>query len=197
LAIIASEPCFAQVAPSPQVPPPIVPPQVIDHPRRVVSFTFSPIQLVAPFYKMGRTLYFSELSAEIRVGDRWGIGLFAGVGWRDHVETGVASSELAWEGGGQLRRYLVGDFRKGLAVGAEAYSFGHTSESTLQSSGGNLNYWSKGRVAAGFLGYKYVADVGFTFDVSLGAAHVWATQSDIPDRSGWYPLINLKVGWSF
>jgi hypothetical protein len=196
LAIIASEPCFAQVAPSPQLPPVVVP-QVTDRPRRVVSFTFSPIQMVPPIIKVGRPLYLSELSGEIRVWDRWGIGLFAGVGWRDRVETGVASSDLAWEGGGQLRRYLVGDFRKGLAVGAEAYSYGYTIDSVFQSSGDKSNYWSKGRVAGGFLGYKYVADVGFTADASLGAAHVWATQSDIPDRSGWYPLINLKVGWSF
>jgi hypothetical protein len=114
LAIIASEPCFAQVSPSPQLPP-VVAPQVNDRPRRVVSFTFSPIQMVPPIIKVGRPLYVSKLSGEIRVWDRWGIGLFAGVGWRDRVETGIASSDLAWEGGGQLRRYLVGDFRKGLA----------------------------------------------------------------------------------
>jgi hypothetical protein len=195
LAIIASEPCFAQVAPSPEVPPPIVPPQVIDHPRRRVSFTFSPIQMVPPFYR--RTLYFTEFFAEIRLWDRWGIGLFAGGGSWYRVETGVVSDAHAWEGGGQLRRYLVGDFRKGLAVGADVYSFGYISESMFLSSRDKWNYWTNGRVAGGFLGYKYVADFGFTFDASLGAAHVWATQSDIPDRSGWYPLINLKVGWSF
>ena len=195
MAIIASEPSFAQVAPSPQAPPPVVPPQVIAHPRRLVSFTFSPIQMVPPLYRP--TFYLSELSGEIRVWDRWGIGLFAGVGGRDHVETGVASSHEVWEGGFQLRCYLVGDFRRGLTVGAEAYAFGHTFEDVIVSSGEKWNYWSTGRVVGGFLGYKYVADVGFTVDASLGAARVWATQSDIPDHSGWYPLINLKVGWSF
>jgi hypothetical protein len=78
LAIIASEPCFAQVAPSPEAPPPVVPPQVIEHPRRVVSFTFSPFQLVPPIYKVGGTFWLSELSGEIRVWERWGIGLFVG-----------------------------------------------------------------------------------------------------------------------
>ena len=38
---------------------------------------------------------------------------------------------------------LVGDFRKGLAVGAEAYSFGYLSESVFLSSGDKSNFWRK------------------------------------------------------
>jgi hypothetical protein len=53
-----------------------------------------------------------------------------------------------------------------------------------------------------FVGYKYTADIGFTFDAHLGAQYlaVAAESNDgtqTAEDSDVIPLVNLNAGWSF
>ena len=69
----------------------------------------------------------------------------------------------------------------------------HLSDSNLSAKG-------EGVAVGPFLGYKYTADVGFTFDAQLGIERVFAkatSGSSNASDSTYVPLLNLNVGWSF
>jgi hypothetical protein len=90
---------------------------------------------------------------------------------------------------------VLGDFRHGMQLGAELLYL-HLSDANLSVSG-------EGLAVGPFVGYKYTADVGFTFDTQLGVEHIGAraqgnagSTAPASDSTN-ILLLNINVGWSF
>jgi hypothetical protein len=157
------------------------PPPEPPHPRRVFSLTISPIHLLLPVV---------ELTGEARVHDQVGLAFIGGVGRYTDKNLGVSAS--VYEAGGQLRFYVLGDFRHGMQVGAEALYL-HLSDPNLSATG-------EGLAAGPFLGYKVMTDAGFTFDTQLGFEHLFvrgASGSSTSSGETNIVLLNANIGWSF
>lgn len=162
------------------------------HPRRTVSVTISPIHLTMPVL---------ELTGEFRVLDKLGLAVVLGGGKITPDQTPGLPSPPAipiWEAGVQARYYVLGDFRHGMQVGGELMYL-HAS-----IDDGGVSAVADGFSMGPFLGYKVMADIGFTFDCQLGyqfmgvagsATNGQMTASDSSSDHG--VLLNLNVGWSF
>jgi hypothetical protein len=159
-------------APAPPEPP---------HPRRVFSLTISPLHLLFPVV---------ELTGEARAHDNVGIALVGGAGRITDSVSGIKAS--VWEAGAQVRVYVMGDFRHGMQIGAEALYL-HIDAPDITATG-------EGLAIGPFLGYKVMTDEGFTFDTQLGVEHV-SLRADAPGQSAaekeFIPMLNLNIGWSF
>jgi hypothetical protein len=153
-----------------------------------MAFTISPLHLTLP---MG------ELTGEVRALDQLGVGAVAG--WGRIKDKESATTFNAIELGAQVRYYVVGDFRHGMQLGVEGIY--------LNLGGGkdSISATVDGFAVGPFVGYKYTASVGFTFDAQLGAervvfhasAHDTTGASASDSTKDWIPLLNLNVGWSF
>jgi len=157
------------------------------YPHRVFSLTISPLHLFLPVV---------ELTGEYRALDKLGFALIAGAGKYKYSSYLSNVSAGVFEVGGQLRYYVVGDFRHGMQLGAEVLYL-HLTDHQVTVAG-------EGVAMGPFAGYKIITSIGFTFEGQLGveyvAARAWArngavTASDTDDA--WIPLLNLNVGWSF
>jgi hypothetical protein len=158
------------------------PPPPPEHPRRVFSLTISPIHLFLPVV---------ELTGEARVHDKVGVAFIAGAGkYTDPNVTDISAT--VYEAGGQVRIYVIGDFRHGMQLGGELL-YVHLNDDRIAISG-------QGLAVGPFLGYKIMIDAGFTFDCQLGFEHISARAqgngATANDKSI-IPLLNLNVGWSF
>jgi hypothetical protein len=161
--------------------PPVPPPEL--HPHRDFSLTISPIHLTLPVL---------ELTGEARLADKVSVAMIVGVGKYSDTVNGVKLDASAFEVGGHFRYYVLGDFRHGMQLGAEVLYL-HLADSQLVVKG-------EGVAIGPFVGYKYTADVGFTFDAQVGAEYVGARASSTTSsasETSWIPLLNLNVGWSF
>ena len=157
-----------------------------------LSITNSPIHL---------SLSILELMAEYQVAPKIGAAGILGYGsitetdnWGDEVEIPIL------EIGGQLNYYLLGNFDKGMQVGLELLyinlSLPEDEVATIIANGLGIGP---------YLGYKWTAVSGLTFDIQAGyekfLAQVKAKDSfgnEIEDSvQGGIPLINLNLGWSF
>jgi hypothetical protein len=128
--------------------------------------------------------------------DKLGVAVIAGLGRYSDSSNGVSISATAVEAGAQARYYVVGDFRHGMELGAELLYL-HLSDDRLSASG-------EGLAIGPFVGYKFTADFGFTFDGQLGFEYIAGratasngTTTASNSRSSYIPLLNLNVGWSF
>jgi hypothetical protein len=158
-----------------------VPPPEPPHPRRVFSLMFSPFRLLDPIV---------ELTGEARVHDRVGVALMGGVGRYTDKPTGITAG--VYEAGVQVRAYVLGDFRHGMQLGAEA-TYLHLDVSEIVAT-------AEGLLLGPFIGYKVMADGGFTFDTQFGIGHITErAQSASASASGKdnIPFLNLNIGWSF
>jgi hypothetical protein len=160
-------------------------------PRRVLSLTISPFHLFAPIV---------EFTAEGRALDKLGVAVVAGAGKisEDTTDFEPAVSARVLEVGLQGRYYLLGDFRHGLQLGAEALYL-HLGENNIDT----VAAYADGIALGPFVGYKYTADVGFTFDGQLGFQRVGIAakasgngQTTSQRDSDYIVLLNLNVGWS-
>jgi hypothetical protein len=100
----------------------------------------------------------------------------------------------ALELGAQACYYVLGDFRHGMQLGAELLYL-HLSDAHVSIDG-------EGVAVGPFVGYKFTADVGFTFDTQLGVEYVGAramssATGGSASGSRYIPLLNINVGWSF
>ncbi len=99
---------------------------------------------------------------------RWESPLLDKLAWSVHAgggrgRSGVDIRGYVLEGGGQLRYYLVGDFRRGLLVALDATAVGAFGDS------------SRGETALALgprLGYKIVGLGGLTAEAQVGASYV-------------------------
>ncbi len=84
------------------------------------------------------------------------------------------------------RYYLIGDFNQGMQLGAVLEPSGvlqlDTGKGVFAVSGGP------------FVGYKYIAPIGFTLEGPGGLKLNW-NETDKQTVVG--PLVHLNVGWSF
>ncbi len=146
-----------------------------------VAITISPLHLVVPM---------AEVTAEVRVADRIGVSVIAGVGSFRDQDTDETISLL--EGGGSVRYYVTGSFRGGLQLGAEAV-YVHASADAMDVAAAGLGL-------SPFVGYKWTHRSGLTLEGQLGATLMTArANSDtatVSDRDV-SPMLNLQVGYSF
>lgn len=153
------------------------------HPRRVVSVTFSPIHLILPVV---------EVTVEGRMGDKIGLGGVLGVGSVaiDNTDDRAGLFEL----GGTFRYYVVGSFRSGVQIGGE-FLYVHAN-----GTPNGVAATASGVSVGPFVGYKWTADLGFTFDAQLGVAATGIgaeSGTSTESESDIGPLLNLNAGWSF
>jgi hypothetical protein len=157
-----------------------------------VAITFSPLHLALPVF---------EVTGEFRLSDHLGLGLVAGYGSVKASDAGAATDVTfdVFEAGTQLRYYVLGDFRSGMQIGAEALYL------NVSGGKGSVSAVADGLAVGPFLGYKFTAVVGFTFDAQLGIERVGLAASAKNSSTGaganasasdWIPLLNLNVGWS-
>lgn len=170
-------------------------PRKKDGPNRVVSLTFSPLHLLLPVV---------EIEAELKMAPHFGVGVIGGIGSINSqtVDPGYADQSFSvYELGGQLVGYPLRDFSS-LQLGAEVMWL-HVSTNTYQGHAVEAN---AGGVAIGpLIGYKVLADVGFTCVVQGGfqymAVRAHASDSEgnsaRAETSDFVPLLNLNLGWSF
>jgi hypothetical protein len=161
-------------------------------PRRTVSITISPIHLTLPVL---------ELTGEFRVLDKLGLAVVVGGG--KVTPDGLLGlppppAIPVWEAGVQARYYVLGDFRHGMQVGGELMYLHASAEQ------GTASAVAHGVSVGPFLGYKVMADIGFTFDCQLGyqfmgvgASGTDGQTSSSQSSSDSGVLLNLNVGWSF
>lgn len=162
-----------------------------DEPARDWSVTLSPIHLV-----IGPIV---EVTAEHRVGDRFGFAVMAGAGqFTDQSDTGVENTFTVFEGGISVRGYVLGDFDRGLQLGAAA-EYLQLSGDDVNNSG--LSAIGNGLLLAPFVGYKHVWSFGLTFDGQLGPSYL-AVRAEGDDGSSAEDSkvgvhLNLNLGWSW
>jgi hypothetical protein len=188
----ATAPGAAPAAPGGAAPAIAQPPGVLDvappaaaaPDLPTVAITISPVHLGVPM---------AEVTTEVRVADKLGIAAILGVGsFRDKATDMTVN---LFEGGVSARYYVLGTFRKGLQLGAEALYLKADTDAS------NIDVKAAGLSLAPFVGYKWTHSTGFTFDGQLGAAFVVARakaetgQMAGDSRIG--PLLNLNLGYSF
>jgi hypothetical protein len=174
----------------PGYPPPGYEPPEPTPPMTTVSLTISPILLLLPIL---------ELTGELRLGTQAGLALIAGGGRVPVTQSdGTKVTFTVLEGGGQLRYYVTGSFRRGMQVGAEIL-YVHVNGSLQDITG-----VASGLAMGPFFGWKMTSYAGFTFDVQ-GGVEVVTMGTRVSDSSGgssssnvdYIPLLNLNIGWSF
>jgi hypothetical protein len=158
-------------------------------PHRGFSLTVSPLHLVAPVL---------ELTGEARLADKFGAAVVLGAGQYSAKGADIKLTATVLEGGAQARYYVTGDFDGGVQLGAEALMVYLTSQTQ------GIDVKGQGLALGPFVGYKYTASGGFTFDGQVGyqrvvvAAQAESDSSSASDSaSGNILLLNLNVGWSF
>lgn len=128
---------------------------------------------------------------EVRVFDKWSGSL--GLGYSNRATQNVEGSDvrhIAISTTGQIRYYAIGDFDHGMQVGAH-YRYYWTEPSTQ----GVKNMVVGGHTTSGFLGYKYITDIGFTLDFQGGIGYFVTSQEVAGSRPVAYWAAD--IGWSF
>lgn len=148
-----------------------------------IAITTSPLHLIVPM---------AEVTAEVRVADRVGISVIAGVGSFRDEPTDEKISLL--EGGASVRYYVTGSFRGGLQLGAEAV-YVHASGDAM-----DVEVKAAGLGLSPFLGYKWTHRSGITLEGQLGATVMTAraeSETATASDSAVGPMLNLQIGYSF
>ena len=170
----------------------------IERPKRNVSITFDPLELLFPIFQM---------HVDVRIGEDFGIGLIGGYGKAklDYIaaanEAGPPPAPL-WQVGAKAVYYAQGDFEGGLHVGAEVLFTHAKLEGRTALGTASIGGLAAGLIAGPVIGWKLVTKAGFTFDSSIGVGMIAAKQKssdpDAPtdDRSA-VLISHLLIGWSF
>ncbi|HTM45485.1 MAG TPA: hypothetical protein VL137_11045 [Polyangiaceae bacterium] len=166
-----------------------------EHDSRHVSLTLSPIHLIFPIV---------EAQVELLVVPHFSVAAIGGVGSiaaksNDPVVDGQRFS--VQEVGGQIVGYPLREFSS-LQLGAEVL-WVHVATKLL--AGQEISGKASGVAFGPFAGYKLITSGGFTFFVQGGfeyesvTAHATdTTGTNAHDqKSGFIPLLNLNIGWSF
>jgi hypothetical protein len=157
---------------------------------RKVSVTWSPVHLSLPLV---------ELTGEYRLAPSWSAAVIGGIG-SVTAETDPGEEETldAFELGAQGRYYFLSPRKHEPHAGVEALWM-HVSGDIDEVSGE-----AAGLAVGPFVGYKYTANFGLTFDIQAGyqflairAEATDGTTSDSASDSKGLVLLNLNLGWSF
>ncbi len=175
---------LAVLVPSVALADDLAPPPATAADLPTVAITVSPVHLAIPM---------AEVTTEVRLADNVGVAAILGIGsFRDKA---TDMSVNLYEGGVSARYYVLGSFRKGLQLGAEAlYVKADTDASNIEVKAAGLSL-------APFVGYKWTHSSGFTFDGQLGVAFMAvrakAETGQMAGDDDIGPLLNLNVGYSF
>jgi hypothetical protein len=179
LALVAT--AHAQPASMPPPAPPSEKPAAKPLPR--FSVTFSPIHLVLPVF---------EVTTEVRLAPTASAALILGAG--QVTPEGATESATVTELGFQGRYYPIGKRKHRMQVGAEVMFVHGEGES------GGAAVTADGVAIGPFVGYKFTAEIGFTFDAQLGFQRIGIgaeSETTTASEKDWIALLNLNVGWSF
>lgn len=191
-------------APPPPAPAPVVVmmqvPQIPQGPARTPKQIRDTSLTISPFHLLGPVV---EVTLEVRVSDSVGVAFVAGYGRLNFNATdGELRTFTVYELGTSIRYYAVGDFDGGMQLGAEVLWAHAVLDSS--TSGSDVGATGAGVGVGPMIGYKYTADVGFTFDGQVGVQWLAfrgqaASSADTTtaDQSSIIPLLNLNIGWSF
>jgi hypothetical protein len=160
----------------------LLPTSVLAEPR--VALTVSPVHFVLPV---------GELTAELRVADKVGIAVIAGVG---SVKIDTLEDRVAvFEAGVSARYYVTGSFRRGVQLGAEAlYLHANTTGDSM------ARVRAEGLGLAPFAGYKWTGTSGLTLEGQLGVTYLavrGASDTDEDEDARVGAMVNLNIGYSF
>jgi len=156
-----------------------------------VTVMWAPIRLVIPV---------GEITVEYRALDKLGVSIELGGGKRTISTGGADVTGTEIEGGAQVRYYVLGDFHKGVELGAEVLDEHVKFDEPLPA--GVVGAAAGGVTVGPFVGYKIATHVGFTFEGQLGARYL-AVDPPVTGQgspmigSRWLPLLHLNIGWSF
>ncbi len=158
--------------------------------RHAASLTFSPIHLLFPVV---------EIQGEFAVTPRVGVAVIGGIG-QVTLETSSGDSTLtAYEVGAKFVGYVLGDFEEGMQVGLEVLYVGIGGEANDGDE--TVSVLGEGLALSPLIGYKIIADIGFTFEAQAGPSLVFvsaeADNGDSKTEVSILPMLNLNVGWSF
>lgn len=156
------------------------------------SATLSPLHLTAPIV---------ELTGEYAINPKTSAAGILGYGTISEEDIlGDEVSIPVLELGAQGRYYLLGNFNHGMPIGLEALwlkvFLPEQEDITVSVNGFGLGP---------FVGYKWAAQFGLTFDVQVGYQWLFA-QAKAKDQNGnelegsakdGILLLNLNAGWSF
>jgi hypothetical protein len=180
LASLVAMTAVAHAQPSDTVPAPPAP----EAHEPSVALTWSPVHLLVPAV---------ELTAEIRVAPKVGVGVIGGVGGTRIMQTNQLIKIV--EAGISPRYYLLGSFRGGLELGFEAL-YVHAIADDF--SGAEIR--ASGLGLSPYLGYKWMHRSGFTLEAQGGVSYLafrGKGNSSSTSSSSVGALVNLQVGWSF
>lgn len=186
------------VAPPADSYPPLAPLEESSEPpseARILSLTLSPLHLLLPIF---------EVEGELRVHDHFSVAGIFGIGTLPlELDTSTTKQTVSTlELGAQLAFYPLQEF-EGLLLGAELLWVRLDLKSAKIESA-TVSGYGEGLGLGPMVGYKLITGSGFTFVGQVGAQY-FSTRAQATDtvttqsssQSGWIPLINLNVGWSF
>lgn len=175
-------------------PPAPVPATDEADPKHHVALTLGTLYLLLPVVRV---------AAEVAIVPRVSLALTAGVGQLTIVtdeDDGERKRRIdTWQAGGQANVYLLGDFEHGMQLGAEVL-YAHLALPSGQGASGQLDGWAVGP----YLGYKFSAPFGLTFNAQLGIEVGTAKVEGESDGERLtkqqlipLPILNLNLGWAF
>jgi hypothetical protein len=162
-----------------------------------VSATFAPLALLNPIFK---------LDVEAMVVPHLGVSLIGGIGQvtlRSPDEEIDGTKASVYELGAHVVGYPLKDFSS-LQLGAE-FMWVKVDLDQIDFQGAEVSGSGAGIAFGPFVGYKFIADVGFTLYVQGGfqylkvaaEAHASTGESANAEEDGFVPLLNFHLGWSF
>jgi hypothetical protein len=160
-----------------------------------VSATLSPLHLLLPVF---------ELEIEVMPIPHLGISVIGGIGsiTVESPNPDVDGEKFAaYELGAHVVGYPLKEFSS-LQLGAEIL---WVKVSVENFQGSDVSGTGAGVAFGPFVGYKFIADIGFTLSVQGGvqymkvAAEAQDTQGNTAsaEQDGFGPLLNFNLGWSF
>jgi len=170
----------------------------VERPKRNVTLTFDPLELLFPIFQM---------HADFRVGDDFAVGLIGGYG-QAKVDALLLPNEPLppkaplWQVGAKATYFAQGDFEGGMHVGLEAVYTHAKLEGRTALGTGSVSGLAAGLIAGPIVGWKLVTKAGFTFDSAIGVGLIAYKQKssdpDAPkdDRAA-VLMSHLLIGWSF
>lgn len=155
------------------------------------SLTFSPLHLLLPVF---------ELQGEFRVTPNIGIGVIGGIGQVTLESTSGDTTLTAYEVGGKLVGYVIGDFDEGMQVGLEVLYAGVGGKA--RDGGETVAVFGEGLGLSPFIGYKIITDIGFTFEAQAGPSLLLLAaenrgSGESAEEVKLSAMLNLNIGWSF
>jgi hypothetical protein len=160
----------------------------------VVTLSLSPLHLFIPIL---------EAQLELRVSDGLGLSVFGGGGRITmHSTDGDELHFAAWEVGAQAAAYPF-DVFKGFELGVEALWLHVSLEDEIGDN--RISGTGAGLSIGPFLGYKWIAAVGFSVFLQAGFSALVAQaqgkndlgQRASVDENDLLLLLNFNLGWSF